>query len=133
MIDIKLSQRIFDVFMAGKVINSYKLSDGDVSEPCPLYNEITINLDDYKLHYHRCGSELQILDGCYFIRSQNEEKSHVEVAAKIQALLIVIGRAVTLDNYELGVLFDNHGGLTKAMVTKINQNDDFRSPVLAEL
>ena len=121
-----LISKIFELLTSGKVINNYKLSDVDVNTPCPLYNEINTNLDDYKEHYLRCGYELIDIGGSYFLKSITEEKSHLELASKIHALLIVIGRALTLENYEIGILFDSYAGLNKDTADKINEKEEFR-------
>jgi len=125
----KRSTEIFNLLMNGKVINKQTLDiNNDNKTPNKYFSEIASNIDEYKVHYFNSGFELvDSVPDCFFIRAFGEEKSNVKIASKIQALLIVLGRGITQDNYELDVMFDSHAGLTKEIVNKINKNEDYRT------
>lgn len=125
----KLSTEIFNLLMNGKVINKNVLDiNNDQKMPNKYFTEISSNIDGYKEHYFNSGFELvDKISNCFFIRSLGEDKGNVKIASKIQALLIVLGRGITQDNFELDVMFDSHAGLTKEMVNKINKNEDYRT------
>ncbi|GLX86994.1 hypothetical protein tloyanaT_32470 [Thalassotalea loyana] len=124
-----LSKQIFNILMNGKVINKNTLDvhNDDIIED-KLFTELMSNYVQYKDLYFNCGYELvDNVPESFFIRALNEEQSNSKLSSKIQALLIVIARGVTLDNYELDILFDSHAGLSKELVEKINKNEEFRT------
>jgi len=125
----KLSTEIFNLLMNGKVINKTSLDiNNDQKIPNKYFTEISSDIDGYKGHYFNSGFEfIDSVPNCFFIRAFGEDKGNVKIASKIQALLIVLGRGITQDNYELDVMFDSHAGLTKEMVNKINKNEEYRT------
>lgn len=122
------STKIFSQFMNGKVINSHKVDpNDDASIPNPFFTEVMSNLDAYTEHYRNCGFELVCeLKDCFFIRPLNDEKTALELASKIQGLLIVIGRNIT-QTREIDILFDSKAGLSKDFVDKINNDNQMKT------
>lgn len=112
MISNGLSQKIYSQLINGKVINknSYIEKSNELVEN-PLYTEISTHFDDYRQLYQRINFELVHKGGrFYFIRELNGSDAN-EVAIKIQALLIIIGRIITEKGYLFDVLTDYRAGV----------------------
>jgi len=124
----QLCAKVYQLFIGGKVINKMRI-DADNDEPIPdkLFSEISSNLDSYTEHFERCGFELVTeLDDCFFVRPRHEDKPALELASKVQALLIIFGKAVT-QRSEIEVLYDPRAGLSKDTVDSINQTIEYRT------
>lgn len=124
----QLCAQIFQLFISGKVINKYRVdADNDEKIPDILFSEISSYLDSYIEHFERCGFDLVTeLDDCFFIRPRHDDKPALELASKVQALLIILGKYVT-QQHEIEVLYDSKAGLTKEAIDSINQMVEYRT------
>lgn len=112
MISNELSQAIYNDLVKGKAINkhSYVIKTNELEEN-PLYNEVFINFDEYRLLYQRINFDLVHKNSSFFfIREINGDDAN-EATIKIQALLIIIGRIVTEKGYLFDVLTDHRAGI----------------------
>lgn len=112
MITNELSQAIYNDLVKGKAINkySYVVKTNELEEN-PLYNEVFINFDEYRLLYQRINFDLIHKNSSFFFIRDISGADANEATIKIQALLIIIGRIVTEKGYLFDVLTDHRAGI----------------------
>lgn len=116
MVNEKLSKEIFDKLMNGRVINKTELNNsGDIKENL-LFTEIMGNSDDYQRQYQMSGYEFVQEPTFIFIREKatNNEDLKTDITMKAYVLLLLIGKFITEQSYQLSKLTEKNGGLSIA-------------------
>ncbi|MGB0662186.1 MAG: condensin complex protein MksE [Pontibacterium sp.] len=124
MINMLLSQKIYQELVNGRVINEVSYcSDGSL-EPNDLYEELFRNYDTYyREHYESIGYELVPRNGFMFIRSLERNELYSEVAMKIQSLLMVLARGVQELGYEFALLTTHDAGVSDKLLEQIDTEE----------
>ncbi len=121
-----LSQLIYKELINGSVINK-EVRSGDHLVPHPLFNELAAegNRERYCQLYRNIGYDLKQLGDCFFINEMGKDEVLSDVAMRIQVLLVVICRGITQIPLLTSVITDFHGGLSKAHIESIGEEDEY--------
>ena len=126
MYDSSLSTLIFNELMNGKVINRTVLNNSGEFTPNPLFKEVMENLKDYRTQYEMSGCEF--IDESEFIfirdRASSRDDLKTDITMKACILLLILGKYVNENNYRLSKLTEPSGGITRADIEAIQEEED---------
>jgi hypothetical protein len=130
--DKQLSRKIYQELINGKMINKYVQRDGTRSEN-RLYTELmlTYNLTRYRELYSAIGYELKTLGDAFFLNEVDGDDAISEVAMKIQALIIVMARGITMLRGRTEALLEDAAGLPREQIEQIGEDDEVQQVLRA--
>ncbi|MEY8198121.1 MAG: hypothetical protein RPS47_02655 [Colwellia sp.] len=124
-VNLAKSAEIYRAIMNGKVINHYQVSsDGSQSEN-PLFTEIYYNFNNYKQQYLMSGFDLVVKDDFYYAREIDSDMPFTDSVKRIQTLLLIISRYVTLSGALFEKLTNPMGGITTEDIQKMSENEEY--------
>lgn len=123
-LDSFASRAIYKDLIAGKVINSHEVIEGEL-QPSMKFRELIENLDTYRQIYSLFGFEIRsINDKAFFITRDDRTEEYNEVAANMQIILTVIGRGVYSLGLAPGILLDPTSGLNVQQINDIGELEE---------
>ena len=122
-----ISQAIYRELINGNFINKTKFENSHIV-PNPLFDEISNeqNREQYVSLYTNIGYELKQIGDSFFINELYKDSELSEVAAKIQALLLVIFRGITQIPLVTSIVVDESSGLNKAHLERFADNEEYQ-------
>lgn len=126
MYSVDLSVEIYQMLMAGKMINSRILNNSGQWVSNPLFEEIMNNLQAYTTQYEMSGQELVNNKSFVFLRKSGMpiEDLKTDVTMKAALLLLMLGKYINEQNYRFSKLTEPSGGITQADIRALQELDD---------
>ena len=132
MFNAILSKQIFDQLMNGKVINKHELNNSAEFRENQLFTEIVGNLDDYQRQYEMSGYEFVQHPSFIYIREKTSKSEELKTDITMRAcvLLLLVGKYITEQNYQLTKLTEKTGGLEQSDFDVMEEMSDIREIIL---
>ncbi len=124
-INLVKSAGIYRTLVNGKVINHFSISPEGSKVDNPLFNEVYSNLNDYKQQYLMSGLELVDNEDFYYVREIDADMPYTDPVKRIQVLLLIISRYITLSGALFEKLTHPMGGLTAEDIKNMEENDEY--------
>lgn len=123
-LDSFASRAIYRDFIAGKVINSHEILEGEL-QPSIKFRELIDKLDTYRQLYSLLGFEIQAINNeAFFITRDDRLEEYNEVAANIQIILTLLARGVYVLGLAPGIILDPTAGLTAKQINEIGELEE---------
>jgi hypothetical protein len=126
MYSLRNSQKIFSELTSGKVINRTSLANNNSRIDNFLFVEIMTYLDEYRKQYKMCGYDFIETPNYIYIKDKiaSQESLKTDLTMKICVLLLILGKHLNNKNYKLSKLTDITGGISKADIEEMEENEE---------
>lgn len=123
-LNVIASQAIYKDLIAGRMINQYEYSDGELKES-NTFKEIINDIDKYRELYALIGFTLKDLDASAFFLTRSDRADEFnETAANIQTILLIICRGLGKQGIATGILLDDKAGVSMKVADEIGTEEE---------